>query len=149
MPHFTRPITQEGGLLKVEIGVSGAQESIYRALGFQIERPLFVDGMVDTGASITAIDTDLAHLLNLSPRGKTTLRTPSTGNQAVVVDAYDASLSIPPANVGELPYRIPTLLVIAADNLKVQGFQVLIGRDVLSRCLFVYNGEQGTYTLAF
>lgn len=151
MPHFTRPITQKGPLLKVEIGVSDELQRLYRLLNFPIPRPLFVDGLVDTGASITGIDTVVARALDLTSRGTIPMVTPSTGGQAVQVPLYDVSLAIPPGNAGELPYRVANLSVFASDELGGEGYpyHVLVGRDVLSRCLLVYNGQQGTYTLAF
>jgi hypothetical protein len=40
-------------------------------------------------------------------------------------------------------------LPVIASNLTAQGIQALIGRDVLARCLFVYDGAAGLFSLAF
>lgn len=50
---------------------------------------------------------------------------------------------------GGSPLIFQTIPVIAADLLEAQGFHALIGRDILSRCLFSYNGEVGIFTLAY
>lgn len=43
-----------------------------------------------------------------------------------------------------------TLAVVEAQLLLVvQGFHALIGRDLLSGCLFTYNGTTNQFTLAF
>ncbi len=74
--------------------------------------------------------------------------TPSTGTGETIVGQYDVGLVIYSATP-ESPYRIPNLAVIESELLLKQSFHALIGRDVLSRCLLVYNGSTGLYTLAF
>lgn len=73
--------------------------------------------------------------------------TPSTGAQGHVTDQYDAGLQIYSA-VNQAPLEIPVIAVVASD-LRVQGIDALIGRDVLHDCLLWYNGELGFFTLAF
>ena len=73
--------------------------------------------------------------------------TPSTGAQGHVTDQYDASLQIYSA-VDEPPLEIPVIAVVASE-LRVQGIDALIGRDVLRHCLLNYNGEMEIFTLAF
>ena len=41
---------------------------------------------------------------------------------------------------------VPPLIQAHLSN---QGIDMLIGRDVLDDCLMVYNGPDGTFTLAF
>ena len=41
-----------------------------------------------------------------------------------------------------------TLPVIASELFAAQGFHALIGRDILSQCVFMYNGN-GFFTLAY
>lgn len=48
-----------------------------------------------------------------------------------------------------MPLIVATLPVISAELLVVQGFHALIGRDILDRCLFVYNGTTQLFTLAY
>ena len=38
---------------------------------------------------------------------------------------------------------------VAASSLALQGIQALIGRDVLTNCLLVYDGQKGNFALAF
>jgi len=40
-------------------------------------------------------------------------------------------------------------LAVIESNLKAQGFEVLLGRDVLGECLLVYDGRSKIYSLAF
>ena len=42
----------------------------------------------------------------------------------------------------------PTIAVTNSD-LSIQGLQALIGRDILDRCILIYNGTQEFFTLAY
>jgi hypothetical protein len=43
----------------------------------------------------------------------------------------------------------PTVAIVASELLGAQGFHALIGRNILSQCLFHYNGAMGLFTLAY
>ena len=43
---------------------------------------------------------------------------------------------------------LPNMRVVVTD-FSAQGFQVLLGRDVLSRCMLVYDGKHQSMTLAY
>lgn len=102
-------------------------------------------GLIDTGASLTAIDPSVLQALNLTPTGTTGVVTPTTGTTPQQLNQYDVQIIIlHPA----LTYSFHVLPVIESV-LGFQGFDVLIGRDVLAECLFVYDGRSGIFTLAF
>ena len=65
----------------------------------------------------------------------------------MTVNQYDVGVAIF-SSPNEAPLVIP-LLSVAELPLANQGFEALIGRDVLSRCVLVYNGKVDQYTLAF
>ena len=148
MPHFTRQIDAKGPLLNVQLGISASYHSILAASGVPIPQPRVAQGLVDTGASCTCIDPSVIRALQISPKGTTMMLTPSTGSGGMTVSQYDVSLSIYSTSE-ESPYQIPNLAVVESELFANQGFHVLIGRDVLARCVFIYNGERGNYTLAF
>ena len=75
------------------------------------------------------------------------MNTPSTGTTPQQADQFDVALFIPAPN--GLPLFIQTMPVVASELLASQGFHALLGRDILDRCLFAYNGEFGLFTLAF
>ena len=147
MPYFSRKIEANGLTMNVQIGVSAARQASLTPTSPAIPKPLVVTGIADTGASITCIDPAIIQALGLIAIGKTAMTTPSTGANPVMCDLYDVSLAIY-STTPEPPCRIPTLAVVESD-LDHQGFQVLIGRDVLSKCMLIYDGRTGTYTLAF
>ena len=147
MPHFTLPLDEKGPLLNAVVEVSGARSELLRSLGQNVPRRVVVRALVDTGASVTCIDPQVMKRLGITPRGKTPCLTPSTGAEHALMDEYDVCLSVY-RNINEVPCRMENLAVVESV-LNPQGFDVLLGRDFLSRCILHYNGMTGRYTLAF
>lgn len=93
--------------------------------------------LIDTGASNTCIDEQAAKDLGLPIIDVATM--------------HSASHEKHPCNI--YPVQIITQVVTLnsprtmSANLASQGLLVLIGRDVLQRCNFVYNGLAGEFTL--
>lgn len=105
--------------------------------------PNTVLGMIDTGASCSAIDATLAQTLGLEIRGVTQVHTPSTGDAYETRNLYDVSFVL--GHDQPVPFHL-TLSVIES-GFASEGFFVLIGRDVLSCCTFTYHGPTEQYTL--
>jgi predicted aspartyl protease len=101
--------------------------------------------LVDTGASGTVIDPTAIQTLGLSPTGMVSIHTPSTGGTSVNCAQYDVMLAIYHPNHSLVMGTIPVI----ASHLASQGIHALIGRDVLSRCLLIYDGAISQFTLAF
>lgn len=149
MPHFTLQLSPQGPLLLAFIGVSQARHAALTAANQPIPNAVQIQALVDTGASCTCIDPSVLQSLALTPTGIVTMNTPSTGTQPHTTQQYDVSIIIP----GGLPTHIPLVVgnvpVVASQLAAAQGFQGLIGRDILAQCLFTYNGEMDQFTLAY
>ena len=131
------------------IGVSEGRRTALTSAGMAIPNETPVQALIDTGASATCVDPSVLQALNLTPTGSTMIKTPSTGNQPVPFDQYDVSLGVPPASAQQLPLYIRVLPVICTELLISHGFHVLVGRDVLSECLLIYNGAANWFTLSY
>lgn len=149
MPHFTREVDALGAILNIVLAVSDARAHALEVAGLPIPGLINAKGMVDTGASCTCIDPSIIATLRIPPSGEAYMRTPSTGSEPVNVNEYDVSLSIFGPSTDHPPYCIPNLAVVESQLLQAHGFHALIGRDVLSNCVFSYNGALRLYTLAF
>jgi hypothetical protein len=145
--HFTLQVERGGPILAAVVAVSEARAAALRAAGQAIPNAVPIRALVDTGASCSCIDPSVLAALALTATGSVSLRTPSTGSQPHDFDQYDVGLAIPGPPDAQPLYR-GTVPVVAA-NLTVQGIQALIGRDVLSSCVLVYNGSTNLFTLAF
>jgi len=99
------------------------------------------------------IDVSVVQLLGLQPTGVIPILTASTGSTPHNCNQYDVSVWFPQAptliHSQPMPYPVHLTLPVTETDFSAQGFQVLIGRDVLSRGVFIYNGLGGRFTLAF
>lgn len=146
MPHFTVQFLAAGGpLLPLHVGVSNPKAQVLRQANLPVPSPCSIQGLVDTGASTTAIDPSIIQNLGLQPTGSMPILTPSTGPTPHQANTFDVSLIFPVAN---MTFTIGAIQVFESA-LSVQGIQALIGRDVLSYCLLVYDGRAKTFSLAF
>jgi predicted aspartyl protease len=141
VPHINTQVPDlaaSGALLQVFIFPPTSQ---YWTPGMDAQSiPLFVaTGMVDTGASISAIDYSVAKKLNLISRDIIPIMTPSGIKNH---NTYDVNLMLPKT----LEHRSFDIEVVGSELLQ-QGFQVLIGRDVLKYCSFIFNGVDNSWQL--
>ena len=118
-----------------------------RAANQTVPQPIQIRGLVDTGASTTAIDPTIIQALGIQATGSMAIVTPSTGSTPVQVNTYDVGIVIPLAQVGQT--HIIGALQVFESSLTVQGIQALIGRDILSSSLLVYDGRSNIFSLAF
>jgi Aspartyl protease len=119
------------------IGVSEGRETALKAAGLPIPAVIRVSALLDTGASCTCVDPSVLAPLGLSTTGPAHIITPSTGAAPAVFDQFDVSLMI--AGTMAQPILHLKTVPIVASPLKHQGFDALLGRDVLKQCVLHYN----------
>lgn len=146
MSHFTLQVNHEGPIVSAYVGVSRPRADALVAAGQVPPQPIQIRGLLDTGASNTAIDPTVLTALGLTPTGTAQVNTPTTGAAPQTVDQYDVGFVIPSPNGA--PLFSQTLPVFASHLFAAQGIHALIGRDILSQCVFVYNGS-GFFTLSY
>lgn len=96
--------------------------------------------LIDTGASSTCISQNIADALTLIPFDSQKVHTAGGATEQLL---YDVGVV--------LPISQPNILSVQAPcaDLKDQPYQVLLGRDVLSRCTLFYNGMDNSFALHF
>jgi len=107
-----------------------------------------IRALIDTGASFTSIDPVVLAALSLTPTGTIEIVTPSTGQGTHTAETYDVDFSIG-AGPDDTPLSISNLRIASCDLFLKQGIHALIGRDILKRCILIYNGSEGVFSLAF
>jgi hypothetical protein len=146
MPHISQRISQRGPLLQFLVGVSAPRAAALVAAGQQAPTSIPITGLIDTGASCTSIDSSILRQLAIPSTGTTPVHTPSTQATAPhVANLYDISLVL----VHPLITRTFNALAVTESQLVHQGIQALIGRDILSCCLFTYDGSGQNFCLGF
>ncbi len=119
-------------------------EALKRA-GIPFSSPIVGMGLLDTGASCSALDRQLIATLGLQTRGIVSIHTPSTGAGFQTCNQFDACLVLGVM----LPTPLMVTLPVIECDFSTQGFQALIGRDVLHHCVFVFEGPADTFRLEF
>lgn len=101
--------------------------------------------VIDTGASMSAVDRDVALRLGLPSHGAAEWVAVSDGSPHPLAPLRRAALRIEPDT------RLWELDLIEVPNLvhAVGGFQVLVllGWDFLDQCVLVCDGPSGTFSL--
>jgi hypothetical protein len=146
MPHISLKISPTGPLLQFFVGVSAPRSKALTDAGQAVPTPIPITGLIDTGASCTSIDSLILRQLAIPSTGKTPVHTPSTQATAPhIADLYDISLVL----VHPLIRRTFNAVAVTESQLHHQGIQALIGRDILSCCLFTYDGSGQNFCLGF
>lgn len=138
-------MTVDGPIIHVLIGVSTPRYQALRAAKQPQPQPITVPMLVDTGSSGCCVNQGLLAPLGLVPTGSIPMHTPTTGGAPVACDQYDISMMIPHP---QTPFFVPIIAVIECRPLP-GAIKGLIGRDFLSRCLFLYQGQLQGFSLAF
>ena len=97
-------------------------------------------GLIDTGASSTCINQDIVTGLSLISFDSQKVFTAGGETQQLL---YDIGIVLPISQPNILSVQSP------CADLKGQPFQVLLGRDVLSKCSLFYNGSDNSFVLHF
>lgn len=101
--------------------------------------------LIDTGASKSSLDPSIVKQLELAPGSDTTVQTPTTKGEGEPVSQVKCNVIIPGPG---MEMEIFSLTVMETPLLS-QGFQMILGRDVLSKCVVVWNGPGNRATLTY
>ncbi len=102
-------------------------------------------GVLDTGADISAVAPRVVTALGLAPVYSAQMHTASGPAN---VDVYEVSLSVVPLGGSGPLFTVSDLLATELQHA-APGVEVLVGLDVLMRCVFNLNGPGGTFSLTF
>jgi hypothetical protein len=95
--------------------------------------------LIDTGASITSVDVSIIQSLGIQPVGISNVFTPQGSTQQELFPVKLSFIGTP------IIFNFSSVL---GSELRNQGIFALIGRDVLSRCILIYNGPAGHFSLS-
>jgi predicted aspartyl protease len=124
-----------GARLRVSIAVSRLEREEYEAVGLSLRAPLTIAALIDTGASITVINPEVAERCGLRRTGQ--VRVSAVGSAGDYPE-YSASLQFPEAGLHEFQ-----VVRVVGCKLIGQPVACLIGRDVMRHWKFSYDGRSG------
>ncbi len=134
-------LEQNGPVVPVEIAVPSALEQQLKKLNQPVPPPHKGFALIDTGATLSAVDDSVIRGLGVSPVGVLNVGTPQgTGQQNV----YPARFIFQVMK----GFQIEFSRALGA-NFSGQPIHALIGRDVLKGMMLTYVGPQGQVYLSF
>lgn len=133
-----------GPLINVSITLPKALETIYTQQGKALPAPITGIALIDTGAKKTCVHDAIMEQLGVNTIGQVTSHTANGSRQC---NTYPAHFNFPGANI-EVDFTSVIEVDLTGQIFNGQQIIALIGRDVLSKTIFVYNGTLGMYTLA-
>jgi hypothetical protein len=147
MPRITAQIGGTGATFDLIVGITPSRQQALVKAHRPLPPPLRIRAVLDTGAFCTVIDSKILQSLELEPKGKIQVHTPSTtGQQPYEANQYDVLLAMFHPSGPPLVER--SMAVIESDLSGWSG-QALIGRDLLSKCVVVYDGPSDNCILCF
>ena len=150
MPFIPGQLDQaRRAMVDVRVAVPAARALSLQSAGLQVPGPLNLRAEIDTGAGTSCVDLNVCQALNLTPFGTATFLTPSTGANPLVARLYKVHLTVLHLTGNPVQHLVLPLLTVAQANLAPLGNEVLIGRDLLALCRFLYDGQAGTFRLDY
>lgn len=142
--HNPAALAGAGPVLEVEVNLPQPLISLLSSQNEPIPAPSPGVALIDTGASRTCIDSAVLSNLGINPIGVVAIGTAGGSTRCLL---FPARLSFPVVN---LVIDFGSVVGVNLQGQTINGapLVVLIGRDVLSRCLLIYNGAGGFFTLA-
>ena len=131
---------QHGPLLQVAIGISQDVSEQLLNQGLSLPEQISGNALIDTGASTSCIDDEIAVKMGLPIIDVVNMM--SASHPSVAQNVYPIQMHLAGSNITiEIPHAV-------GANLASQGLIALIGRDFLQHCTFHYNGVSGQITLS-
>ncbi len=135
-----------GPIMPVEVAVPGALAQYLTNTKQNVPAPVTGLALIDTGATITAVDESVFQALGVPPVGTATV---GTAKGIVEQPVFPARMSFPGTTLQDLDFS----QVLGCDltgqlSLGTERLIVLMGRDLLQFFVLVYNGPGGLISLS-
>jgi predicted aspartyl protease len=143
VPSFTLKIpnlVHNGPLVNATIALTTPLFEAMKKKADPIPEPVKVMALIDTGATSSVVAPDVITRLGIFPTGSVKVNTPSCSG--VLCNQYTAAIVLPNNIIIETTNRIEA-------PLQGQPIQCLLGRDILSQVVLIYNGyaEEVTFSI--
>jgi hypothetical protein len=153
--HSSAVLQTMGPLLAVNVHQPKALVQLLSSSGQPVASPVGGLALIDTGATNTCVDGAVLQKLGMAPIG---VLTSLTAAGPAPQSMYPVRLEFPSEGL-DLEFSSVAGVNLTGQSVPVvppggqQGQQMpiiaLVGRDVLSRCVLIYNGTGGFFTLSF
>jgi hypothetical protein len=148
MPRLSGPVQAQGALVEVRVGWSALQAAGLRMALQPVPPAVDTRALLDTGAEVTCLDATLVHALGLPVAGFTLANLPVAGGTTIGTQHFASLTVVHPSGNPRQDLVVSDLLAVEL-SLRTLGYEVLIGRDVLAVCDFLYSGRRGRFRLGY
>ncbi len=138
-------LLQSGPIITVEVTIPSELATLLEEQNHPIPQPVTGFALIDTGASRSCVDDQVISSLGVNPIGVTAT---GTAVGSVQRSLYPARFRFPRERL-DIEFSSVVGVDLTGQQIAGRDIIVLFGRDVLSRCVFIYNGVGSFYTLAF
>jgi predicted aspartyl protease len=137
-----------GPVLQVLVEVPTPLAASFRTAGTPVPQPASGLALIDTGATCSAVDDSVVQALGVQPIGVVNVGTAGGIRQQAV---YSARFSFPGSNIPAMEFAQLTGVDLRGHVVPHLSIPLiaLIGRDILSKFVMIYNGPNASITLAF
>jgi len=129
-------LLQQGPHIEMRVSATRVEIEEGKAVGLEFPE-LSVRALIDTGAALTIINPQIATICRLRQTDRN--RIIAVGGEAGDYPAHAAAITFPGT---ELP-GFDVIRVVACPIIRQPFYSCLIGRDILQKWLFTYDGRTG------
>lgn len=148
MPIIKTPLAPGGALVEVVLSWSITGARRLRAALRPVPPAVDARAILDTGAEVTCVDSSLIQSLGIPAAGWALGNLPAHGG-VNLHPLYDVGLVIVHPSGNSRDNLVVRDLSVMELSLASIGYQMLIGRDVLAKCKFFYDGPGSKFVLAY
>ncbi len=148
MPVVRGPITSVGVLVTIQVGVGRSQRQQLLRAGQAIPQPVTLEALIDSGSDCSCVDPVAIAPLRLLLRGPQFTNVPAIGGLTLAVEREAALRIVHPSGHPSRDFVEPWVPLVELP-LGTRGYKALLGRDLLDRCRFRYDGPARTFALAY
>lgn len=147
MPMIRRAIGAFGPIVDLTVWVGQDQAEEYLRLGQAVPPPMTIQALIDTGADCSAIDMAFANSIGLGSDEVGAIQSSAQGAIAIEAPIYEVKFSFGSLKAATRPewHEIQAVGV----SLIARGCLALIGRDLLSTSLLIYDGLKGELIVSY
>ncbi len=133
-----------GPVLSVSVSIPQALADLYARQQIPLPSPIAGMALIDTGATRSCVHGPIMTSLGVNPIGVITVG--SAAGQ-ILHNLFPAHFTFPAARI-DIDFASVVGVDLTGQIINNQQLIALIGRDVLSMGIFVYNGSMGTFSFA-
>ena len=133
-----------GPILQVSVSIPQALAALYTSQQIPLPSPITGLALIDTGATRSCVHAPIMSNLGVNPIGVVISGTPAG---QVLHSLYPAHFTFPATNI-EIDFASVVGVDLSGQIINGQQLISLIGRDVLSMGILIYNGMTGTFSFA-